>query len=1171
MPATYLWAIGNRGRAYAMSTNNQIWELRSMEYNVKRVLGFKRISAAKHVVWGLAYNQQPYVYVFGMDVPIRFLEYTYENQRWGPVRGYSDRSLIFSDRPPWSDEKGTRVFPRPRDVRLPNKHWKWESDWHVDENYKGQPTGKEGWQYAVNFNTNENYTSEKRWNSCVRRRKWIRYRKYIATDAWAQVQSINADPLEEPLMELSVGGHELPGQHEGYLSVWAISALGKVFFRVGVTRKNPEGTLWREVFTSEGKGLVQLSVGPTGVVWGVTWDGQGVIRIGVSRDHPLGTGWTYVSPPETALLTSVAVGNNVVWALTRDQKVWFRKGFMSTDMKENRSNRSGTSWIEMCGQVAQLTVGPNDQVWALTAEEGRSIIFRSGVSYEELSGREWKAVIIIEKNDQRYIYQPPDTISVADSMVSNSVSICGKTQHLLDADSRFMRSVSEPSALSLMGYDSCVPSVLGDEFMHNGKLMRTMCAQTVDLSMASNSVALHSGFEDSQNSAFLPGDGGTIGRSASASPVNVPGVPELVSEPPETDSPSVSVPAKGLTVEDIHNLSPIAVPVRAFTRQPSYHTDVSVSDNTIDYITDFNEEDSCENLQDSGSEKGTQTETLPDCVNLHHGALVGPDITVDLVKRLQLQSNQSTSTTGIPDSVEREDGRPAYLVDNSKNSLGSIKFSVGDKELGLDSGTVSDGDLRTTPSIMVEDFDSRPRPHLFTSQSRQRGLMNSFSRTVDSSLPIRNDSMADLCSVEDEMDLEEPLWMWVCGGGCVVEPTSLPKWFHQATLSQQSFRHRLQEGPWRGAILSSLRRRRDEESKFFEHYPNAVERSSWAKVGRLQWHSEGRRRQWADCTIELERGVDGTGRQQSRFSLHYQSFGKQKLIRFLLSEITCVQEVNNGSEYPSFCIFTPKRVLDRKPITLRANSDKELEEWVAAISQACTEVRGIYGAPSCRASWLVTCRGDVFVHETLPNMQIAPSSHLYWRQIGGHLAYIEACGAGVVWGLGQDNTPWVYLGGYGGMFKGIYSSSFGSQPQTDSKNICVFENQRWSPLAGFTDRGLWTNDSGKIIESRDNVQMPSSLWQWISDWKIDFTISGSTDKEGWQYAKEFKHDTPSSLIPLGLALFPIPMKMPGIVQDDARYFLLKILMYSPTPMFSCNLLLKTGDCPCPWVIYHCSF
>ncbi|XP_063961190.1 tectonin beta-propeller repeat-containing protein 1-like [Lytechinus pictus] len=1113
MPATYLWAIGNQGRAYAMSTDNQIWELRSMEFNVKRVLGFKRISASKHVVWGLAYNQQPYIYVFGMDVPIRYLEYTYENQRWGPVRGYSEKSLIFSDRSPWSDEKGSRVFPRPRDVRLPNKHWKWESDWHVDENYKGQPTGKEGWQYAVNFNTNESYTSEKRWNSCVRRRKWIRYRKYIATDAWAQVQSINADPLEEPLMELSIGGHELPGQPEGYLSVWAISALGKVFFRVGVSRKNPEGSLWREVFTSEGKGLVQLSVGPTGVVWGVTWDGQGVIRMGVSRDHPLGTNWTYVNPPEKSLLTSVTVGNNVVWSITRDQKVWFRKGFMSTDMKENRSNRAGTSWIEMCGQVAQLSVGPNDQVWALTAEEGRSIVFRSGVSYEELSGREWKAVIIIQKNDQRYMYQPPDTISVADSMVSNSVSICAKTQHLLDADSRFMRSVSEPSALSVMGYDSSMPSVLGDEFMHNGKLMRTMCAQTVDISKANSSGALNSGFEDSINSAYLPVDGGSVGRSASASPVNVPDVPELVSSIPlnvpdveelvlvfpEADPPSESDPAKGLTVEDIHNLTPITMPTHPITRQPSYHTDVS--DNTIDYITEFNEEDSCENLQDSGSEKGTQTETLPDCINLHQGGLAGPDITVDLVKQLQLQNNQSTSTTGIPDCVEQEDKRPKYLVDNRKNSFGSVKFSLNDKEHKIDSGSVSDSELRTTPSIMVDDFDNRRRPH-----SRQQVLSHSFSRTADSSLPMRNNSMADLCQAGDEMEEEEPLWMWVSGGGCVVEPTSLPKWFFQATLSQQSFRHRLQEGSWRSLILNSLRRRREEEAMSFEHYPNAVERSSWAKVGRLQWYSEGRRRQWMDCTIELERGVDGTGRQQSRFSLHYQSFGKQKLIRFLLSEVTSVQEVVNGSEYPSFCIFTPKRVLDRKPITLRANSDGELEEWVAAISQACTEVRGIYGAPSCRASWLVTCRGDVFVHETLPNMQIAPSSHLYWRQIGGHLAYIEACGAGVVWGLGLDHTPWVYLGGYGGgIFKGIYSSSLGNQPQTDSKNIYVFENQRWSPLAGFTDRGLWTNDSGKIIESRDNVQMPSSHWQWISDWKVDFTISGSTDKEGWQYAKEFKH------------------------------------------------------------------
>ena len=47
-----------------------------------------------------------------------------------------------------------------------------------------------------------------------------------------------------------------------------------------------------------------------------------------------------------------------------------------------------------------------------------------------------------------------------------------------------------------------------------------------------------------------------------------------------------------------------------------------------------------------------------------------------------------------------------------------------------------------------------------------------------------------------------------------------------ATISQQSFRHRVQEGPWRATILRLLRKRREEETKGFEHYPSAVEKVS---------------------------------------------------------------------------------------------------------------------------------------------------------------------------------------------------------------------------------------------------------------------------------------------------------------------------------------------------------
>ena len=39
--------------------------------------------------------------------------------------------------------------------------------------------------------------------------------------------------------------------------------------------------------------------------------------------------------------------------------------------------------------------------------------------------------------------------------------------------------------------------------------------------------------------------------------------------------------------------------------------------------------------------------------------------------------------------------------------------------------------------------------------------------------------------------------------------------------------------------------------------------------------------------------------------------------------------------------------------------------------------------------------------------------------MGGHLAKVETSPAGVTWGIGNDNTPWVYTGSFGGgFFKG---------------------------------------------------------------------------------------------------------------------------------------------------------
>ena len=73
------------------------------------------------------------------------------------------------------------------------------------------------------------YSANKKFTSCVRRRKWIRYRKYIAMDSWSSVPGIGEDscPLDksqffkqkpqsveqEPFLDLAIGGNEIPGTY----------------------------------------------------------------------------------------------------------------------------------------------------------------------------------------------------------------------------------------------------------------------------------------------------------------------------------------------------------------------------------------------------------------------------------------------------------------------------------------------------------------------------------------------------------------------------------------------------------------------------------------------------------------------------------------------------------------------------------------------------------------------------------------------------------------------------------------------------------------------------------------------------------------------------------------------------------------------------------------------
>uniref|UniRef100_A0A1S4LB63 Peroxin/Ferlin domain-containing protein n=2 Tax=Ixodes scapularis TaxID=6945 RepID=A0A1S4LB63_IXOSC len=383
MPASLLWAVDSGGRVSTLSTGGVRWQ--ELPYSG---IDLKRVSALRSCAWGVASDHQVYVFVPQGDVPIRVPEVTYENQRWNPREGFCSR-LLPTDRPSWSSQDGL-VARSKESIRLPSSGWQWEGCWYIEDNLDGQPLGSEGWSYCVDFPFT--YTLEKKWNSMVRRRKWIWHRRYVATDRWAKIEGVHSDPIAEPFVDIAVGGNEVPGGDPDHVIVWAVTVQGRVMFRNHVTRLCPEGTSWSHVPVPESSEVTQVSVGPTGLTWAVAWNGTALVRLGVSRENYAGLDWAEVAAPENDdKLLQVAVGHNTLWAVGRSGTVWFRKGIHGDDLG-CRASITGSGWVKMVGEMAMISVGPNDQVWGITRDD-RRLTLRTGVTLHEACGREWKEIV----------------------------------------------------------------------------------------------------------------------------------------------------------------------------------------------------------------------------------------------------------------------------------------------------------------------------------------------------------------------------------------------------------------------------------------------------------------------------------------------------------------------------------------------------------------------------------------------------------------------------------------------------------------------------------------------------------------------------------------------------------------------------------------------------------
>uniref|UniRef100_A0A4W4EAH0 Peroxin/Ferlin domain-containing protein n=1 Tax=Electrophorus electricus TaxID=8005 RepID=A0A4W4EAH0_ELEEL len=374
MPGSLLWATDVYGRAFVLHTTGGCWE-RAKDAQLE----LKRVTAAEQCCWAVGSDHRVYVHVLPRDTPMRHQEVTYENQRWNPIDGFTD-TLLPTDRWQWTDELGQNSQPL-HSFHLPSENWEWEGDWYVDDESCGRESSATGgWEYAVDFPTT--FSKEKKWNSCVRRRRWLRNRKYKAWGCWAKVPLGKGRPTPEHFSDISCGGWEMSDSPKKPISVWAVSQQGKVWFRTDVKQQNPEGSVWELVPAPQE--VTQIDAGPGHLLWAVVWDGRLLVRTGINKDCPKGSSWILVDPPNKAGAIHIAVGVNVVWAITKDSKVWFRRGV-------NSHSSAGLGWISVGGELVMITVGPNDQVWGIGCED-RSIYFRHGVTPTEVTGKAWAAV-----------------------------------------------------------------------------------------------------------------------------------------------------------------------------------------------------------------------------------------------------------------------------------------------------------------------------------------------------------------------------------------------------------------------------------------------------------------------------------------------------------------------------------------------------------------------------------------------------------------------------------------------------------------------------------------------------------------------------------------------------------------------------------------------------------
>ena len=1140
-PGTAIFGVNSSGRVFSLSKDEGRW--REFDY-----LGieFKRVSAARNVVWAVGGDHQVYVFVYGVEVPIRVKEITYENERWNPMEGFCSK-LLPTDRPNYSIIEGTQAREK-ESVHLPTMAWMWDDEWHIDTLFNGVQLPIGGWTYAVDFPTE--YHPKKGFTSCVRRRRWIRHRKYVATNSWSAVPGIHRDSGEEPFIDVSVGGGEIPGGREEELMVWSVTVAGRVMVRQGVTNTCPEGTGWLNIPTPIGKEVSQLSVAPSGLVWAVTWQGSVLVRLGVTMIDPTGISWCEVGQPRPEHpLSVVAVGTAIVWGVTRGGSVWFRQGVRSDCGGETEQLARGSKWIQMVGEVNMVSVGLGDQLLAVGAGD-RPVLVRTGVSASDLSGKTWRP-LTAPANGSSNIGSVPfrrrlesdrscsGSYKEQSSLASYSGKLSGSPDTITESSITSQTSGPKPPEPgTFLGINS-----------DDAKTKAAAVGEKVLVDTEKRMVGLAVGTVARTTLGRVPLAGPFLAGAVGGAVMDEINKSQIIDQVNQRGKEVVGSSGQELDKSDDQFRPCKANPLDV----SSESTEVSLADD-VPPVLDMDESiysSTMESLEPSGR-------LVLDWEDQYEGPDWGQDTDpvwvwvtlggcqLDQVPQAWLlESNMSVCSL----SIEEEPWRRDLLSKLSRNN----KVVEGEKFKEYKTAIESSSWVKKG-LVRVNTGGSRSRWEQAAMELEQCGTkegqvdFGTLSMFGQKTSTKEHLSLSELTCVSICSERSSPqLAVHTAARSARLQPVlvkfaseaELYDW-HADLVAGMNCVHGTMGRPGMGSVFSVTGRGEvmvfdPQAAKRVGEEENTVVGSQYSQEIEV----EGRQAPgvWGGVVEKLANGFGAgsalyteikIGESCETFALNLQcgkigAASNDISLHFnprLSSNHIVLNSFESLSGVWGFEEKQPLVVMVEQGTAVRAFTPGQTVQLVIKAETSRFEIF-VNGVKFAAFKYRIKAEnvthfklaGNVEVLKVIYSSRsaIIPPTDMYWRSLGGgHFLQVETCPLGVVWGLGYDSTPWVYTGGWGGAtFKGQGTSQGNVHPMHDQKYFYIYENQRWNPLTGFTssglptDRHMWSDKSGAHPATKEGVRLPGGGWAWTGDWVVDHHTPGGTDKDGWQFAKDF--------------------------------------------------------------------